>query len=127
MKLFSADTEHLRVLPIVPVQRNLRNYNTCQCSRKPEPLSTGLEMSMQVRRRVRSSSLKGVDAGIMCGFGVGYGFGAGLVIKPSALHALKVEAQTLTGDLSFITTQASSCIDWNLKIKFCPTSCTCQK
>lgn len=61
-------------------------------------------MSMQVRRRVRSSGLKGVDAGIMCGFGVGYGFGAGLVIKPSALHALKVEAQTLTGDLSFITT-----------------------
>ncbi|CAL8462609.1 g2142 [Coccomyxa elongata] len=50
----------------------------------------------QVRRRVRSSGMKGVDAGLMCGFGVGYGFGAGLVLKPSALHALQLEARTIT-------------------------------
>ncbi|BDA46480.1 hypothetical protein COCOBI_08-5730 [Coccomyxa sp. Obi] len=50
----------------------------------------------EVRRRVRSSGIKGVDAGVMCGFGVGYGFGAGLVLKPSALHALQLEARTLT-------------------------------
>ncbi|EIE23888.1 hypothetical protein COCSUDRAFT_62418 [Coccomyxa subellipsoidea C-169] len=51
----------------------------------------------QVRRRVRSSSMKGVDAGLMCGFGVGYGFGAGLVLKPSALQALQRAVQDLNG------------------------------
>ncbi len=56
---------------------------------------------MQMRRRVRSSGMNGVDAGVMCGFGVGYGFGAGLVLKPSALHQLQLEARKLTGSLSF--------------------------
>ena len=58
---------------------------------------------MQVRSRVRSSGMKGVDAGLMCGFGVGYGFGAGLVLKPSALQAVQRGVQELSG-----TTSASS-------------------
>ncbi len=46
---------------------------------------------------MRSSSRKGVDAGLMCGFGVGYGFGAGLVLKPSALQVLQRAVQDLNG------------------------------
>ena len=41
--------------------------------------------------------MKGVDAGLMCGFGVGYGFGAGLVLKPSALQVLQRAVQDLNG------------------------------
>ncbi|KAK9906733.1 hypothetical protein WJX75_007034 [Coccomyxa subellipsoidea] len=54
----------------------------------------------RVRRRVRSSGMKGVDAGLMCGFGVGYGFGAGLVLKPSALQAVQRGVQELSGRLA---------------------------
>jgi len=52
--------------------------------------------SMQMRSRVRSSGVKGIDAGLMCGFGVGYGFGAGLMLKPSALQAAQAGLQSVS-------------------------------
>ena len=42
-----------------------------------------------VRRRLRGLGVRGLDAGIGCGAMLGYGWGAGLILKPTALTSLR--------------------------------------
>ena len=43
---------------------------------------------MQIRSRVRSSGVQGLDIGVGCGVGIGYGFGFGAFLTPDATAAL---------------------------------------
>lgn len=80
-------------------RRRSRRRMPCLCSSIPPQaasLATSLSMlnastggvTSAARRRVRSLGVPGLDLGFGCGVMLGYGWGAGLMLKPSALQSL---------------------------------------
>lgn len=55
---------------------------------------------IQVRGRIRSSGVNGLDCTAGCGVFVGYGFGIGLFLKPQAADAMQKSMQKAQGMLS---------------------------
>lgn len=86
-------------------RRRSRRRIPCLCSSIPPQaasLATSLSMlnastggvTSAARRRVRSLGVPGLDLGFGCGVMLGYGWGAGLMLKPSALQSLTSTLQS---------------------------------